>query len=80
MGRWRGGDRRSRPTFPGRKRRPSVADDPGKVFEPFVLARAGENSLELGACQGLARKLKARLRADHRDPSGVVVTVEFDAV
>jgi len=59
---------------------PSVPDDPGKVLEPFVLTRAGENSLELGACQGLARKLKARLRANHRDPSGVVVTLEFDAV
>ncbi len=59
---------------------PSVADDPGKVLDPFVLARAGENSLELGACQGLARKLKARLRGDHRDPSGVIVTVEFEAI
>jgi signal transduction histidine kinase len=58
---------------------PVVADDAGKVLEPFVLARAGENSLELGACQGLAGKLRARLRADNRDPSGVVVTAEFDA-
>lgn len=59
---------------------PSAAEDAGGVLEPFVLARAGENSLELGACQGLARKLKARLRADNREPSGVVVTAEFDPV
>jgi len=58
---------------------PVVEDDAWKVLEPFVLTRAGENSLELGACQGLARKLRARLRADNRDPSGVVVTAEFDA-
>ena len=59
---------------------PDAMDDAGKVLEPFVLARAGENSLELGACQGLARKLKARLRANNREPSGVVITAEFDAV
>src|SRR5262249_11003949 len=28
---------------------PRVEDDPGKVLEPFLLTRAGENSLELGA-------------------------------
>jgi len=57
---------------------PSVEDDPGKVLEPFVLARPGENSLELGACQGLARKLKARIRAENLSPRGLAVSVELD--
>src|SRR5262249_30624158 len=45
---------------------PVVADDAGKVLEPFVLTRAGENSLELGACQGLARGLEDRRRGAAR--------------
>src|SRR5262249_55968493 len=45
---------------------PSVSDDdPGRVFEPFVVGREGENSLELAACQGVVRKLEATMRAEN---------------
>jgi signal transduction histidine kinase len=52
-------------------------EDHWKVFEPFALAREGENSLELAACHGLVRKLGGRISASGGD-RGLVITVELD--
>ena len=59
---------------------PGLGDeDPGKVFEPFALARPGENSLELAACQGLVRKLGGVISAASSGAKGLTVTVELEA-
>ena len=59
---------------------PGLGDeDPGKVFEPFVQARPGENSLELAACQGLVRKLGGVISAAGDGAKGLTVTVELEA-
>jgi signal transduction histidine kinase len=60
---------------------PSVEDDPGIIFEPFEEGeRPGASSLELGACQGLARKLRLSLQAKTLTPQGMAITVELEPV
>lgn len=66
---------------------PAVGDDPGQVFDPFAEPRPGANGLELAACVGLMRKLRspapgapAAIRAENRDPRGLVIVVELEAV
>jgi C4-dicarboxylate-specific signal transduction histidine kinase len=54
--------------------------EPGRLcelFEPFAVVRQGQNSLERSACQTIARRLEAKLRASPREGGGVVVSVEF---
>ena len=53
-------------------------EDPGKVFEPFIVAREGENSLEMAACHGLVRKLDGKITAEDGGARGLTVTVELD--
>lgn len=53
-------------------------EDPARVFEPFLRGRPGENNLELSACLGIVRRLKATIRAESPGASGLIVTAELD--
>jgi signal transduction histidine kinase len=48
-----------------------------ELFQPFAVTRRGQNSLERAACQTIARRLEAKLRATPREGGGVAVTVDF---
>jgi two-component system C4-dicarboxylate transport sensor histidine kinase DctB len=57
---------------------PAVAEEAlADVFEPFATPREGVGPLQLAACQVIARRLGAEIRAAARGKRGVRVTVEL---
>jgi C4-dicarboxylate-specific signal transduction histidine kinase len=58
---------------------PAVAEDLlAKVFEPHVSCRPGPNSLEMAACESIAKRLRGDVQAEGR-AQGLVVTVDLPA-
>ena len=49
------------------------------LFDPSNPGREGTNSLELAACESLARRYLGKLRASERPGGGVVITLELPA-
>jgi signal transduction histidine kinase len=50
-----------------------------RLFEPGHAGREGTSSLELAACERLARRLRGRIWGESRAEGGLVVTVELPA-
>jgi signal transduction histidine kinase len=48
-----------------------------RLFEPFTVARPGNDGLALPVCRGLARRMQATLRGDNRADEGMVFTAGF---
>lgn len=51
-----------------------------QVFEPATAGRPETNSLELAACESLARRLQGRIRCENRLEGGVAVIVELPRI
>jgi signal transduction histidine kinase len=48
-----------------------------RLFEPFTVARKGDDGLGLAVCRGLARRMQANLRGENRPEGGMIFTVNF---
>jgi signal transduction histidine kinase len=51
----------------------------GRMFEPQTRGREGTDSLELAACNALARRQEGTVRAENLPGGGFAVVVEFPA-
>jgi signal transduction histidine kinase len=48
-----------------------------RLFEPFTIARPGDDGMRLAVCRSLARRMQANLRGDNRTEGGMAFTVSF---